>query len=92
MMVELMLERICWLRTIRGGFFVPTITPTDLERATWHHFMHGYASDHSTYVFRCSLSPRLTREVTIYRGRKREPRLEWPPPLNTDGTRLMAQW
>jgi hypothetical protein len=43
MMVELMLERICWLRTIRGGFFVPTITPTDLERATWHHFMHGYA-------------------------------------------------
>jgi hypothetical protein len=35
-----------------------------------------------SYVFRCSLSPRLTREVTIYRGRKREPRLEGPTRVN----------
>jgi hypothetical protein len=57
---------------------LPTITPDDLERATWHQFMHAYASDHSLYVFRCSLSPRLTREFKIYRGRKREPRLDTP--------------
>jgi hypothetical protein len=62
---------------------VPTITPTDLQRATWHQFMHAYAADHSLLVLRCSLSPRLTREYKIYRG-KREPRLEGPTPLNTD--------
>ena len=55
-----------------------TITPDDLVRATWFPFMHGYASDHSVYVYRCSLSPRLTREFKIYRGRKRELRLDGP--------------
>jgi hypothetical protein len=62
---------------------VSAITPDDLERATWHQFMHAYAADHSLYVLRCSLSPRLTREFKIYRG-KREPRLEGPTPLNVD--------
>jgi hypothetical protein len=60
---------------------VPTITPDDLERATWYPFIHGRASDHSLYVYRCSWSPRLTREFKIFRG-KREPRLEGTAPDN----------
>jgi hypothetical protein len=62
---------------------VSAITPEDLERATWHQFMHGYAPDHSVYVLRCSLSPRLTREFKIHRG-KREPGLDGPTPLNSE--------
>ena len=60
---------------------MPAITTDDLERATWLSYIHGYASDHSLCVFRCSLSSRFTKEFKIYRGR-REPRLEGPKPLN----------
>jgi hypothetical protein len=34
-------------------------------------------------VLRCSLSPRLTREFKIHRG-KREPGLDGPTPLNSE--------
>jgi hypothetical protein len=61
---------------------VQTITPEDFARATWDQFIHGYASDYSLYVLRCSLSPRLTQEFKIYRRRRREPRLDGPPPDN----------
>ena len=53
---------------------MPTITTDDLERATWLPFMHGDAADYAVWTFRCSISPRLTQEVKIYRGRTREPR------------------
>ncbi len=59
---------------------MPVITPDDLERAKWLPFMHADAADYGLWFFRCSVSPRLTREVKIYRGRKREPRLDDRPP------------
>jgi hypothetical protein len=63
---------------------VPTITPADLERATWLPFAHADAADHAVWFYRSSLSPRLIRETTIYRGCKRQPHLQGPAPINTE--------
>jgi hypothetical protein len=59
---------------------VPAITPDELERAKWLPFMHADAADYGLWTFRCSISSRLTREVKIYRGRKRERRPDERPP------------